>query len=300
MTELRIASINLHMAVPEGLRLDPANERIEALRDVAAFLREHDVDIALLPEARADESGARPGGVPHQLRVLAEAAEASDVAFHATIEGAAGDRYGIAVLARNGVRLLQPFGARLPFADGREPRAILFAQAVVGDDDAYLTVANLHLDHTGMDRRGQLAEVDRILHALLDHQVVRAADAAHDYHLLGPYLGPIVVGGDFNDAEHAVADAIGDTGLLNVIDGLEPDDPLRADTHVAAGRIDHLLLSQPLQLEEQLLCAIPKRELIEGTGVTDHLAIVAKLSFAASDAHSGGTAPANLAAAETR
>lgn len=276
MGELRVASINLHMGVPEGMHLDPSNERVEALHDVAAFLRDQDVDVALLQEVRDDAPGARPGGVPHQLRVLGEAANATCVEFHATVSSDAGDRYGIAILTRNGVQLLQAFGARLPFQGVNEPRAMLFAQVATGD--SYVTVANLHLDHTGMDRRGQLAEVDRILHALIDNQVVRAADARHDYHLLGPYLGPLIVGGDFNDAEHAVAAALGGTGLVNVIGGLAPNDPLRADTHVLGGRIDHLLLSRELVLEHQHLGAVPRRELTEGTAVTDHLAIVARIT----------------------
>lgn len=273
MSELRIASINLHMGVPEGMQLDPWNERAAAVRDVGAFLREEDVDIALLQEVRDDDPGARPGGVPHQLALLHEAAGATSAHFHPTVSSGAGDRYGIAILSRNGVRLFQGFGAHLPFAGGREPRALLVAQAVRGDD--HLVVTNLHLDHTGMDRRGQLAEVDRILHALIDHQVVRVSDASHDYHLVGPYLGPLVVGGDFNDAELAVADALGDTGLINLIDGLAPDDPLRADTHVIGGRIDHLLFSQELEVRHQQLVEVPRRELTEGTAVTDHLAIVA-------------------------
>lgn len=295
MGELRVASINLHMGVPEGMHLDPTNERSEALHDVATFLREQDVDVALLQEARDDAPGARPGGVAHQLDVLRRAAGATNVEFHATIEGEAGDRYGIAILTRNGVHILQAFGARLPFQGDNEPRAILFAQIAKGDD--YVTIANLHLDHTGMDRRGQLAEVDRILHALIDHQVVRASDANHDYHLRGPYLGPLVVGGDFNDAERAVADALGDTGLVNVIDGLEADDPLRADTHVLGGRIDHLLLSRELVLERQQLCAIPPRELSDGTGVTDHLAIVATISVSAAAPRTGATTTGGSTAA---
>jgi hypothetical protein len=68
---------------------------------------------------------------------------------------------------------------------------------------------------------------------------------------------------------------------MNVIDGLDPGDPLAGDTHVQVGRIDHLLLGPEMQLVEQQLCEIPQLELREGSGVTDHLAIVAHLRVAA-------------------
>lgn len=280
MPELRVASINTHMAVPEGLVLSPTNERMEAIADIAAFVRDVDAHVVFLQEVRNDEPGARIGGVPRQFEQLREACEATGATFYPAICSEAGHEYGIAILVRGDrVRLEHAHAAHLPYAGGREPRVVLFAQAWIGD--VPVTVANLHLDHTGVDRRGQLAEAERILEALLAHRPVRVATRSHDYRRLPAYRGPLVVGGDFNDAEHVVAESLARTRLINVVDGLDPDDPLRRETHVQAGRIDHLLLSPELALLDQQLHCVPRRAVTEGTGVTDHLAIVACLGVPA-------------------
>ena len=57
--------------------------------------------LALLQEVRDDRWGSRPGGVPHQLDLLRAACGATAACFHATVASAAGDRYGIAILARS-------------------------------------------------------------------------------------------------------------------------------------------------------------------------------------------------------
>lgn len=276
MRQMRVLSVNMHMGVPEGLRLGPANERLAAVRDLAAFIRELDAHVVLLQEVRNDAPGSRDGGVPRQYELLREAVAATGSAYAVAVASGRGDEYGICILTRGGVQLERAEVAYLPFAEGRERRVVLFGQAVA--DDTRFTVANVHLDHTGLDRRGQLAELERILERLLAHGEVAVSNAAHDYRRVGGYDGPLVVGGDFNDAAETVAGALASTALVNVIDGLHPHDPLRGDSHVRVGRIDHLLLSPDVTLVAQDLREVPMRELQEGTGVTDHLALVADVS----------------------
>lgn len=275
MSEFRVASINMHMAVPEGLSLGPENERVEAIRDIVAFIEEQEVDVAILQEVRNDSPQARAGGVPRQFELLQQLSGATSAAYGLAVTSPMGDEYGICMLTRGRARIERPVTAYLPFAGGRERRVLLFAQLLVGD--ACAVIANLHLDNTGRDRIGQLAEVERILTGLLRHRGTRVAREDHDYQLVTGYDGPLVVGGDFNDAAETVARELEETELVNVIDGLSPGDPLRADSHVRAGRIDHLLLGGDVELLHQCLLEIPRREVTEGTGVTDHLAIVAHL-----------------------
>jgi endonuclease/exonuclease/phosphatase family metal-dependent hydrolase len=275
MSSLRIASINTHMTVPEGMSLGPANEREDALHDIAQFIREQQLDIVLLQEVRNDAPEARTGGVPRQFEQFAQRTDATSAAYGLAVASGLGDEYGIAILARGRARIERAVTAFLPFAGGRERRVLLFAQAIV--DGEPIIVANLHLDNTGWDRRAQLDEVERILAGLLRRREVTVANEALDYVTVRGYEGPLVVGGDFNDAAQVVADELEETGLCNVIDGLAPDDPLRADTHVQAGRIDHLLIGPEVTITDQHLHEIPRRALTEGTGVTDHLAIVASL-----------------------
>lgn len=275
MADFRVASINTHMAVPEGLPLGADNERDAALQDIVAFLDEHEVDVALLQEVRNDPPEARTGGVPRQFERLVELAGATSAAYGLAETSPLGHEYGIAIIARGRVRIERPVTAFLPYAGGRERRVLLFAQAIVGD--ARCVIANLHLDHTGIDRRAQLSELQRILDHLIAHTEVAVADASMDYVRASNYRGPLIVGGDFNDAADTVARHLADAELVNVIDGLEPGDPLAGDTHVRVGRIDHLLLGPDVMLLEQHLREIPQVALGEGSGVTDHLAIIAEL-----------------------
>ncbi len=256
MPELRVATVNMHMGVPEGMRLEPANEREAAVLDIAAFISEVDADIALVQEVRDDDPGARPGGVPQQFRLLREAAGASDSAFHATVQSGAGDHYGLCMLARKGLRFDSIRAERLPHSDDEELRIVQLAHVTV--DGTPLTVANLHLDHRGTDRPKQVVELDRILR---DEQTQQ----------------PVIAGGDFNDLAPAVAAGMTQSSLVNIVDGLSEDDPLRGDTHVEAGRIDHLLLSNGVELVEQRVLEVPRRQLRDGTAVTDHLALIARV-----------------------
>jgi endonuclease/exonuclease/phosphatase family metal-dependent hydrolase len=262
MGEFTVATINVHMGVPDGMDLLPANERRAAVCDVAAFLLDRDVDAVLLQEVRDDAPGARPGGVPGQLGLLCERIEAADVAFHATVASGAGDRYGLCMATRRDRHLLDVRRRELPHGPGRELRIVQLARLVLADDGAACTIGNVHLDHTGLDRPAQIEALDQVL-----------SDAARDL--------PLVIGGDFNDAAEVVARGVRGAGLVNVVDGLEPGDPLRRDTHVRAGRIDHLLLSPTVRLVEQDLVEVPMRELRDGQGVTDHLALVARVEVAA-------------------
>lgn len=275
--EFRAASVNMHMGVPDGMSLEPRNERRAAVEDLARFLREEEVDVAFVQEVRNDSPESRIGGVPRQFELLRELCGATDSAFHATLSSLDGEQYGICMLARNGVRFSRVHPVRLPYGGTREPRIVQVAQAVV--EGVPVVVANLHLDHTGSDRGDQLDEVGRLLAGLLDHDTFDAVDVHRDVLHVMPYRGPVVIGGDFNDAADVIAERLAPARLINVVDGLDGDDPRRGNSH-DVGRIDHLLHSAGIELVDQQLHVVPCHALQEGTGVTDHLALVAQLRVA--------------------
>lgn len=277
MPEFRAASVNMHMGVPDGMSLEPRNERRAAVEDLARFLCEEDVDVAFVQEVRNDSPESRIGGVPRQFELLRDLCDATDSAFHATLSSLEGEQYGICMLGRNGVRFSRVHPVRLPFGGSREPRIMQLAQAEVAG--APVVVANLHLDHTGDDRAGQLDEVGRLLAGLFDHHTFDALDTHRDVLHVMPYQGPVVIGGDFNDAADVIAERLAPARLVNVVDGLDDDDPRRGNSH-EVGRIDHLLHSAGLELLDQALHEVPRHALEEGVGVTDHLALVARLRVA--------------------
>lgn len=253
--ELRVMSINIHQLVPDGLELGDAGEREAALADVVRYVREVDPDVVLVQEVDDDRARPGKGGVSEQHARLASLLGASDAAYAAATLGASGDRYGIAIYARNGIELDRERAVTLPHTPGFEARQLLLATARLPDGQS-LTVANTHLDHTGRDRPRQLAALAREA-AALD--------------------GVALLGGDLNDTTPVVDDALRGTRMANVLSLVADDEPT-GTAHAPSfrdRRIDHLFLTRQLQLRDTWVEDVPMHQLGEGVGVTDHRAVVA-------------------------
>lgn len=253
--ELRVMSLNIHQLVPDGLKLGDAGEREAVLADVVRYVREVDPDIVLVQEVDDDRARPGKGGVTEQHARLATMLAASDSAYAAATRSAAGDRYGIAIYARNGIDLEGERAVTLPHTPGFEARQLLLATARTPDGRS-LDVANTHLDHTGRDRPRQLEALAREV---------------------GAIDGALLLGGDLNDLTDVVDDALSGTRLTNVLSLVAADE----STGTAAAptyrdrRIDHVLVTPQVTLRDTWVEDVPMRAVDEGVGVTDHRAVVA-------------------------
>lgn len=273
--ELRVMTINIHKGVPDGRRLTDANERLDALRDVAQYIADIDADIVLVQEIDDDVSTpGDDGGIPNQLELLGRLMDAGDVAFAASAVHAKGDRYGIATYTRNGITIEASTPTTLPHSPDYEARQMLLTELRTSGG-GQLTVTNTHLDHTGVDRPAQLV-------------ALRAALAGKPGHVMvSGMAGQVVAGGDLNANPDVVRAALQGTGLRNVLDservrGLADGparDAARAASHVGGVRIDHLFTGEGFTVRDTWVADIPMQYLREGRGVTDHRAVVADLAW---------------------
>ena len=145
----RVLTINLHMGVPGDQPLRPANERIEALRDVARHVNALDPDVVLTQELRNRPRVPGKDGITDMVSSFGHLIKAGDVAFTPAVVGdpIAGDlqHYGTAIYTRNGFTIEQAANVALPNADGQEARSAGIAAVRAPDARPSFTVVSTHL-----------------------------------------------------------------------------------------------------------------------------------------------------------
>lgn len=150
---VRIASINIHGAVPAFDDLFPqTNERLDALRDVASWVKAVDPDVLFVQELRSRPVAAaiQRGGVGDGASVLGRLIDADDMAFTPAI---AQDpftsplgHYGTGIYVRNGFTIDQAINARLPTSTPDvELRSVGIASIRPPDAREPLTAIGTHL-----------------------------------------------------------------------------------------------------------------------------------------------------------
>ena len=223
---LRFLSLNIHMFVPNEIPLPPANERLEALRDIARYINSVDPDVVILQEVRFRPYREGQEGLGDSLSTLAHLVRAADVAFTPAVEFDPLTRwhkfYGTAIVTRNAHRIERAVNALLPNAGPEiEPRGVGIA-AVVPPRGKPFTVFSTHLAHRAEEdaplRAQQLAEVARIAEELrtrgtfhYEASLGGGAQEARDFP-----REALIVGGDLNQTQAPSDAALSGPGLTHV------------------------------------------------------------------------------------
>lgn len=274
---LRVVTINVHSGVPGGVPLGDEREDERTIADVARYVRSIDADVVLLQEV--DDDPPRPGkaGVPHQVDLYAARMGATDVAYAPAFRHRSGDRYGNAVLVRNGVRILDRHDVDLPNPKMAEDRAAAVVRIAAPDGREALVVAT-HLAHrpaAESDRPEQLRFLAGFLGQLRAGGAVAYEDAITGARSTVdvPVGIPILLGGDFNTGRGTVTSTFGPVGMQLVASGL---------TGVAGvnGGIDHLLVTPGVVASGARSELVPTHDLPDGL-VTDHPAVLVDLDLPA-------------------
>lgn len=299
---VRVASINLHMATPAGYSLDPVNERVESLRDVARWVNAVNPDVLLVQELRDRplEAARRVGGLGDVAATFGRLIGADDAAFTpALLQDPATSplrHYGVATYARNGFAIDQAINARLPTST---PDVELRSVGVVGvrppDGRAPLTVMGTHLANRVVEdqplRDAQLQAIARLADEVAAGGRVAYADAWRGHRLLSERDFParrIVLGGDFNQLQATSDRILRPAGFVHVNDALQARGDGLAWARAAAAdvdtsslgtpqahRIDHAYVRGAADVRDSAAGPVPARE-VDGDP-TDHLGLVVDL-----------------------
>ena len=168
--QLRILSYNIHKGIG-GV------DRRYRLQRIIETIKQYAPDIALLQEV---DDGAPRSRHHRQAEMLADALGFSHVAFQKNVRLKTG-HYGNAVLSRFPLTDIGHVDLSVPLKKRR--RALVASCRVRWQDHTRtVTLANVHLGLSGIERRVQLRR-------LLSHRLL-----AHHHH-----DSPILIGGDFND-----------------------------------------------------------------------------------------------------
>lgn len=297
---IRVLTLNIHMATPAGVALEPANESMAALRDVASYIRDVDPDVVFLQEVRQRPWVAGQQGISDVVEAIAQLAGASDHAFSPAVdmrEGTNGAyRYGTALVARNGFSIEQHANVALPNDVGLEARSAGVFAMRAPDARGRFTAVGTHLAHRVVEdqplRDRQLSAIAGKLDALdatgrfdyVDAMTGKARTATGFPH------GRTVLGGDLNQRQGATDVVLGPTGFEHVADGLAGSGAsgalvraeaarrptaVDADTGIAH-RIDHLE-ARGFTVRDAVVADVPNRESF-GPMPTDHAGVYADLT----------------------
>ena len=296
---VRVVSVNIHMATPGQLALDPRNEQVLALRDVARFVNSTDADVVLVQEVRDRPTAAalQRGGIGDQASILAHLLRADDMAFTPAITQdpleTAHRFYGTAIYTRNGFWINDAFNARLPTSSPDvELRSVGVADIHPPDGRAPFTVMGTHLANRVVEdqplRDAQLGAIVRLDAMLRGSGRASFVDALDGRSLVaeGFTRWRRVVGGDHNQLQAASDAVLAPAGLRHVNDLLaqtgEAGRRRAALASVAtasvgspgAHRIDHMH-ARGFAVTDSAVADVPRHEL--PLDATDHRTLVVDL-----------------------
>ena len=273
---LRVVTLNVHSGVPGNLELGDANEDARTIADVGRYLRSIDVDVVMLQEV--DDDVARPGkgGVTGQLARYVAAIGADGAAYAPALSHPSGDRFGNAILTRNGYAIEESWNVDLPNPKMPQDRSAAIAR-VRTPSGAELTVVNAHLAHRPereSDRTEQLRYLGELLATLRRTGGFDYEDSATGQRGSAAGLtGAVLVGGDFNTKASTTDPVMARARLSRIASG--------AAAPGVHGGIDHIFGSAGLQAVTSYSQLVPRHQLPSGT-VTDHPVVVADVRLRAS------------------
>lgn len=230
---VRIASVNIHMAIPAGQGFDLSNENISALRDVARFINGANPDVVLIQELRNRPVAAamQQGGLGDTASLLGRFIDADDMAYTPAITQdpftTPHEFYGTAIYTRNGFRIEHAINARLPNSGPEiEQRSVGVASVLAPDARGRTTVLGTHLANEPYTdqplRDAQLGAIGAMVDGIRTTGGFSYVDAITGEQLVARgFSGDrIFLGGDFNQVQALTDPILNPYGLVNVNDAL--------------------------------------------------------------------------------
>lgn len=296
---VRLASINIHMATPAYDGLFPqTNERLDALRDVARWVRAVDPDVLFVQELRNRPVAAAVarGGVGDAASALGRLIDADDMAFTPAI---AQDpfttphaHYGTGIYVRNGFTIDQAINARLPTSTPDvELRSVGVAGIHAPDDRLPLTVFGTHLANRVVEdqplRDAQLASIMDLADQVSRGGRVAYVDALGGRAQLSSGAFPtrrLALLGDFNQEQAPTDRLLNPRGFEHANDLLAARGDARSLARASAAAVDTSIIGQHRIDHPYLRGATPSDSAVgavephDYAGIaTDHLGLVVDL-----------------------
>jgi endonuclease/exonuclease/phosphatase family metal-dependent hydrolase len=230
---VRIASVNIHMAIPAGLGFDLANENLSALRDVSRFINAANPDVVLIQELRNRPVAAamQQGGLGDTASLLGRFIDADDMAYTPAITQdpftTPHEFYGTAIYTRNGFTIEQAINARLPNSGPQiERRSVGVASVLAPDARGRTTVLGTHLANEPFTdqplRDAQLGAIGTMVDGIRARGGFSYVDAITGEQLVASgFPGErVFLAGDFNQVQALTDPILHPHGLVNVNDAL--------------------------------------------------------------------------------
>jgi endonuclease/exonuclease/phosphatase family metal-dependent hydrolase len=296
---VRLASINIHMATPAFDGLFPqTNERLEALRDVARWVKAVDPDVLFVQELRNRPVAAaiERGGIGDAASTLGRLIDADDLAFTPAI---AQDpfttphaHYGTGIYVRNGFAIDQAINARLPTSTPDvELRSVGVAGIRAPDGREPLTVMGTHLANRVVEdqplRDAQLAAIMDLADQVSSGGRVAYVDALGGHAQLSSGSFPtrrLALVGDFNQEQAPTDLLLNPRGFVHANDLLASRGDARSIARAGAANVDTSIIGQHRIDHPYLRGTIPTDSAVGEVhphafpGVaTDHLGLVVDL-----------------------
>lgn len=305
---VRIASVNIHMAIPAGQGFELSNENVAALRDVARFIKGANPDVVLIQELRNRPVAAalQQGGLGDTASLLGRFIDADDMAYTPAITQdpftTPHEFYGTAIYTRNGFTIEQAINARLPNSGPQiEQRSVGVASVLAPDSRGRTTVLGTHLANEPFTdqalRDAQLGAIGTMVDGIRANGGFSYVDAiTGTQHVASGFSGErIFLAGDFNQVQALTDPILTPYGLMNVNTALAQQGELGkararlADVGTAAVDVSKVSGAKPGDLHRIDLAyasgmdvtdvAIGKVQRHEFDGdATDHLGLVVDLA----------------------
>ena len=226
---VRIASVNIHMAIPAGQGFDLSNETLAALRDVARFINGANPDVVLIQELRNRPVAAalQQGGLGDTASLLGRFIDADDMAYTPAITQdpftTPHEFYGTAIYTRNGFTIEHAVNARLPNSGPEvERRSVGVASVLAPDARGRMTVLGTHLANEPFTdqalRDAQLGAIGTMVDGIRASGGFSYVDAITGEQLVARgFSGErIFLAGDFNQVQALTDPILSGHGLVNV------------------------------------------------------------------------------------
>jgi endonuclease/exonuclease/phosphatase family metal-dependent hydrolase len=274
-------TVNIHMGVPEGLPLSPANESLEALRDVAAFIKKANPDVVLVQEVR-DRPAPAEEGLENAATLLGQLMGATGIAFTPALDDGK-RRYGTAVYTRNGYTVEKFVNAALPnTGEEVEPRSAGIVAVRGPDGDAALTVISTHLAHRPQEdaalRDAQLGTLGNIAESIrVTGSFTYTPAQKNTEETAEDFPRHVVLGGDLNQTQAPSDAVLRKAGLVHVNDNAGAGDlPTALAGDGTPHRIDHLYATAGILVIDVAVAPVPAVNCTVGSP-TDHKTVTAYL-----------------------